>query len=192
MLSVWNNSQCNARRRIVSIRNLTSNSEQMRRCWAHRGEQILGGWKAVNALETWVQLGSNLDPNTDNFDRQSATTTLYSLLSSSRGCLMPGRLLIDFNHRKIVGNNKWTVILPANSRRQSLFVLVMVNHAELRLNKTESACSFLHRCERPQSCRSGVLGIDHPRDMNEAIHALREVDKILREFVVTRDNYRVP
>src|SRR5260370_8785203 len=105
---------------------------------------------------------------------------------------MPGRLLIDLNHRKIVGNNKGTVILPANSRRQSLFVLVMVNHAELRLNKTESACSFLHRCERPQSCRRGVLGIDHPRDMNEAIHALREVATVLRELGVTLDTYQAP
>src|SRR5260370_6875590 len=138
MLSVWNNVECNACGRIVCIRNLKSNSEQMRRCWAHRGEQILGGWKAVNALETWVQLGSNLDPNTDNFDRQSATTTLYSLLSSSRGCLMAGRLLIDLNHRKIVGNNKWTVILPANSRPQSLFVLGMLNPDSLRLIKTYS------------------------------------------------------
>src|SRR6266404_9300887 len=123
MLSVWNNSQCNARRRIVSIRNLTSNSEQMRRCWAHRGEQILGGWKAVNALETWVQLGSNLDPNTDNFDRQSATTTLYSLLSSSRGCLMPGRLLIDLNHRKIVDNTTTTEIYTLSLRRPAADVL---------------------------------------------------------------------
>src|SRR5260370_39662194 len=160
----------------------------MRRCWAHRGEQILGGWKAVNALETWVQLGSNLHPNTDNFDRQSATTTLYSLLSSSRGCLMPGRLLIDLNHRKIVGNNKWTVILPANSRRQSLFVLVMVNHAELTLNKPESPCSLLHRSDRPKSCRSGILGIDHPRDRNEPIHPLREAHKALLEFRVPPHN----
>jgi hypothetical protein len=81
------------------------------------------------------------------------------------------------------------LVLPANSLCQSLFVLVMTNDGEFRLHRLEDAPSVFSRCNRSRNL--WALGAGQPSDMNQAVRALREVDKVLRKLGVARDDYRM-
>src|SRR5271170_6938395 len=102
---------------------------------------------------------------------------------------MPGCLSFDLNHQEVLCNHKRTLVCCANGICHSLFVLVMINDGEFRLHSREHAPGVFSRCKRSQGLWSGVLGTCQPGNMNQAVRTLRELDKVLRELGIARDDH---